>query len=119
MHADQFAMDACRHARTSAKQALASRRPGQTDDDALAGLPWRGDAVTVAVILQAFVDTVGDPEQRQLPEGSEVSLPEVVRQRGVDLLGGVDVAVRHPTAEGLRSHVDELDLVGPPSNVIG
>ena len=37
----------------------------------------------------------------------------------VDLLGGVDVAVRHPTAKRLGRHVDELDLVRSANDAVG
>ena len=31
----------------------------------------------------------------------------------------VDVAVAHPLAEGVRAHVDELDLVGEREDLVG
>ena len=77
------------------------------------------DAVGLAVLLERLVDPVGDPHQRELAERAEVALPEVVGERGVDLLGRVDVAVRHPAAQRLRRHVDELDLVGGPHDRVG
>ena len=40
-----------------------------------------GDAVTLAVLLEADVDLVGDPQQRQLAERAEVAGAEVVGQR--------------------------------------
>ena len=50
--------------------------------------------------------------QRELAQRAEVAAPEVVGERGVDLLGRVDVAVRHAPAQRLGRHVDELDLLG-------
>ena len=72
------------------------------------------DAVGLAVGLQRLVDAVGDPHQRELTQRAEVALAEVVGQRGVDLLGRIDVAVRHPAPQRLRRHVDDLDLIGRP-----
>ncbi len=43
-----------------------------------------GDAVAFMVALQAFVDPVGEPQQRELAQGGEVAGAEVVGQRGVD-----------------------------------
>ena len=71
------------------------------------------------VVVQGVVDLVGDPHQRQLAEGAEVAEAEVVAEGGVDLLGGVDVAVGHAAAQRLRRHVDQLDLVGAPGDLVG
>ena len=83
------------------QQRLTLGATGERDDDPLPRRPGRVDAVVGAVPLQALVDAVREPEQGQLAQGGEVADPEVVRQRGVDLLGLVDVAVRHPTAQRL------------------
>ncbi len=48
----------------------------------------------------------------------EVAGAEVVRERGVDLLGLVDVAVGHAPAQRLGRAVDQLDLVGPAHDVV-
>jgi hypothetical protein len=69
------------------------------------------DAVLGPIALQALVDAVGEPEQREFAQRGEVALAEVVRQRRVDLVRLVDVAVCHPPAQRLRRHVDELDLL--------
>ena len=71
-----------------------------------------------AVPVQALLDPVGDPEQRQLAQRGEVALPEVVAQRGVDPFGRVDVPVRHPPAQRLRGHVDQFDLFGGPDHLV-
>ena len=86
----------------SADQRLALGSAGERDDDALAGLPGPGDVVRLPVLLQRVVDPVGGPQQRQLAQRVEVAGPEVVRQRGVDLLGRVDVAVRQPPSAAPR-----------------
>ena len=70
------------------------------------------------VLVEGLVDAVGDPEQRELAERTEVALAEVVAERGVDPLGGIDVAVRHPSAQRLGAHVDELDLVGAARDLV-
>ena len=72
-----------------------------------------------AVPVELLVDLVGQPEQGQLAQGGEVADPEVVAERGVDLLRRVDVAVRHPAAQRLRGHVDQLDLVGRADDLVG
>ena len=117
--AEQLAVGPLGDAGRPADQVLAARRAGERDDDPLARLPRLGDAVPLAVLLERVVDLVGDPQQRQLAQGGEVAGPEVVAERGVDLLGGVDVAVRHAAAQRLGRHVDELDLVGRPHDVVG
>ena len=78
-----------------------------------------GDAVALAVLLQGVVDPVGDPQQRQLAQRRQVAGAEVVGQGGIDLLGGVDVAVGHPAAQRLGRHVDQLDLIGGPDDLVG
>ncbi|CAM5241357.1 hypothetical protein SAURM35S_04792 [Streptomyces aurantiogriseus] len=72
-----------------------------------------------AVLVEVLVDPVRDPQQGQLPQGGEVSGAKVVRQGGVDLVGLVDVAVRHAAAQGLWRHVDQLDLVGAAHHFVG
>ena len=103
----------------AADQRLALGAAGERDDDALACLPGRGDAVLLAVALQPLVDAVGQPQQGQLAQRGEVAGPEVVAQRGVDLVGLVDVAVRHPPAQRLGGHVDEFDLLGGADDRVG
>ena len=75
--------------------------------------------MALAVVEQRVVDAVGDPEERQLAQRAEVAGAEVVAERRVDSLGRIDVAVRHPAADRLGGHVDELDLVGPPDDGVG
>ena len=72
-----------------------------------------------AVALHGDVDLVGHPQQRQLPQRGEVARLEVVRERGVDLLGGVDVAVREPAAQRLGGDVDQLDLFRAADHLVG
>ena len=73
----------------------------------------------LAVALEPFVDPVGEPQQRELAQRGEVAGPEVVRERGVDPIRLVDVAVRHAPPQRLRRHVDELDLVGAAHDAVG
>ena len=103
----------------AADQGVALGAAGERDDDAFAGLPGAVDVVLGAVPVELVVDLVGQPEQGQLAQRGEVADAEVVAQRGVDLLRLVDVAVRHPPAQRLRRHVDQLDLVGPADDLVG
>ncbi len=91
---------------------------GEGDDDAFPGLPDASDAVVGAVALEGLVDPLGQPQQGQLAQGGEVADAEVVGQGRVDLLGRVDVAVRHPAAQRLGGHVDELDLMGAADDLV-
>ena len=119
VEAEELTVGTLGHARAAPDQRLGSRRAGDRDEHALARLPWLGDAVALAVLLERFVDSVGHPEQRQLAQGREVAGSEVVAERGVDLLGLVDVAVGHAAPQGLGRHVDELDLLGLAHDGIG
>ena len=100
-------------------QRLALGAAGDRDDDPLLGRPRLLDPVRAAVVVELVVDPVGQPQQRQLAQRGEVADPEVRRERGVDVLGLVDVAVRHPPAQRVRGHVDQLDLVGRAHHVVG
>ncbi len=102
----------------TADQSLPLGTAGEGDDDAFAGLPDPADAVLRAVGLQALVDPPGEPQQGEFAQRGEVADPEVVGERGVDRLGGVHVAVRHPAAQALGGHVDELDLGGPADHLV-
>ena len=119
VHAEQLAARALRHARGAADQRFGSGCAGDRDEHPLARLPRLGDAVPLAIVLEPFVDAVGEPEQCELAERGEIAGAEVVRERGVDAIRLVDVAVRHAAAQRLRRHVDELDLVGAAHDVVG
>ena len=101
-----------RDARRPADQVVVAGRPGDGHRDALARLPRCRDAVALAVVLERLVDAVGHPQQGELAQGREVAGAEVVAERGVDLVGRVDVAVGHPAAQRLGRRVDQLDLLG-------
>ncbi len=105
--------------RTAAQQRLALGPAGEGDDDALAGLPRAVDALLGAVVPQRLVDFVGQPQQREFAQRGEVAQAEVVRQRGVDALGGVDEPAGEPVAQRLRGEVDDLDLVGLAQDRVG
>ncbi len=90
----------------------------ESDDHPLAGGPGGVDAVVLAVALERLIDPIGQPEQGKFPKGGEVALPEVPRQRGVDLVGGIDVPVGHPPAQRLGTHVDEFDGVRGANHTI-
>ena len=84
----------------------------------LTRLPGPVDPVSLAVRGERLVDAVGEPEQCELAESAEVAGPEVVAERHVDPLGRVDVAVRHPPPDRLGGHVDKLDLLGTPDDLV-
>ena len=100
-------------------KCLALGTAGEGDDHTFARLPGARDALLFSVALKSFVDLVGGPQQGELAQGGEVAEPEVVAECGVDLLGGVHVAVRQPSAKRLGSHVDQLDLVGAADDRVG
>ncbi len=118
MDTDQLALGALGDAGGAADEVVGVRCAGEGHDDSLSGLPRPGDAVTVAVVLQRVVDSVGHPQQGQLAQCRQVAGPEVVGQRGVDLVGAVHVAVGQPTTQRLRRHVHQLDVVGGPHHMV-
>ena len=119
MHRDEVALRPLRHARGTPDEAVAVVGAGQRDQYPLARLPRALDPVVAAVLVEGLVDAVGHPEERELAQRAEVPGPEVVAERGVDPLGRVDVPVGHAPAERLGAHVDELDLVGAPGDLVG
>ncbi len=116
---DELAVHPLRHARRPPDQALSVGRAGERDEHSLARLPGLLDPVPFPILLEALVDAVGEPGERELAEGREVSGPEVVRERGVDPLGRVDVATSEPVAQSDRRQVDELELVGATDDGVG
>ena len=100
-------------------EMIATGRACERHQHALTGLPRPIDAVTCAVLGEGFVDAIGNPEERELPQCRQVAFAEVVPECGVDPLRCVDVAVRHPAPESLGSHVDQLDLVGRADPGVG
>ncbi len=119
VHGEQLAAATGRDARRAADQRLILCSSRDTDDDPLPCLPRTLDLVVVHVVLQRLIDPVRDPQERQLAQRAKVAFAEVVRERRVDLLGGIDVAVRHPSPQRERSHVDELHLVGGADDLVG
>ena len=119
VHAEQLAADAARDARGAPDDEVVAGGAGQRHDDPLPGLPHLVDAVGLEVRLELVLDPVRDPQQRQLAQRGQVARSEVVGERGVDALRRVHVAVRHPSAQRLGGHVDELDLVGPTHPLVG
>src|SRR5581483_10774217 len=100
-------------------QGLTAGGAADGNHDPLPGLPRPVEAVAGPVALEALLHPVGDPQEGQLPEGGQVSDPEVVGQGDVEALGVVDVAVGQPAPQGLGRHVDQLDLVGGPDEGVG
>ena len=102
----------------AAQQRRALAPTGEGDDDTVTCRPRTDDVMVAAVGRQALLDAVGEPQQRELAQGRQVALAEVVGERRVDLLRLVDVAVRHPPTQCLGRHVDEFDLLGAPDDDI-
>jgi hypothetical protein len=119
VNADEFTAGPGCHARGAANDVLAAGRAGDCDQHPLTGLPRPGDPVGFTVGRERFVDAVCYPHQGQLAQRAEVSFTEVVGERGVDLLGRIDVAVRHTPTDRLWRHVDEFDLVGSAYDRVG
>ena len=118
VHRDEVALRPLRHARGAPDEPVAVGGAGERDEHPLARLPRALDPVDAPVLVEGLVDAVGDPQQRELPQRAEVPCPEVVAERGVDPLRRIDVPVGHAPAERLRAHVDELDLVGAPGDLV-
>ncbi len=120
VHGEQFAAGgAVADPGGAADQGGALRSAGEGDDHAFAGLPHPVDVVHGPVVAQPFVDPAGQPEQREFAQRGEVADPEPVGERGVDLLGPVDVAMGEAAAQRLRGHVDQFDLVGAADHLVG
>ena len=60
-----------------------------------------------------LADFIGDGAQRQFAQGREVRLPEEIRERLLDLLGLVDLALPQARPKFLDGDIDVDDLVGP------
>ncbi len=112
VHTDQLAMASHRNPRSAPDHVVAAGRARDRDRNSFASLPGRTDAMGHPVGLERVVGVVGDPHQCELAQCAEVAGPEVIGERGVDLLGCVDVAVSHAAPKCFRRHVDQLDLVG-------
>ena len=52
--------------------------PGDRHHDAFTSFPLALDAVRLAIRLERLVDTVGDPHEGELTQGTQVALAEVV-----------------------------------------
>ena len=66
----------------------------------------------IEVTGQRLLDAIGEPQEGEFSQRSEVARSEVVGEGCVDALGGVDVAVRHASPDRLGRHVDQFELVG-------
>src|SRR6185312_8663108 len=114
--ADELAFRALRDAGCAPNEPLAVRRACESDEDALACLPWCIDAVLLAVVGEGFVDAVGEPGESELAECRQVPGSEVVGEGSVDPFGGVDVPACEAILQCDRSEVDQLNLVCPPDD---
>ena len=100
-------------------QCVTFRPARQRDHDPLAGLPFFGDPVFRAIILQGDVHLVGQPQQGEFAEGGEIAQTEVIGQRRVDGAGRVDETAGEPRAQCLRGQIDNLDLLGGAEDGVG
>jgi hypothetical protein len=119
VHGDELALHPLRHAGCATDEPLAVRGARQRDHHALPRLPRRFDAVAPPVLLEAFVDSIREPGQCELPQRREVPGPEVVGKGCVDPLGRVDVPACKAVAERERSQVDQLELIGAADDLVG
>ena len=62
--------------------------------------------------MERVVHTVSYPEQRQLAQSTEISFTEIAVKCRPRALDRIDIAVSHSSAQRLRAHVDQLNLVG-------
>ena len=85
---DEIAVRALRDAGGPAHEPIAVRGSGQGHEHALSRLPRLVDPVPLAVLGEALVDAVGEPEERELAERGQVARAKVVGERGVDALRG-------------------------------
>ena len=76
----------------------------------LARGPGAGEAVRAHVLDHLVVDALGRAAQRQLAQGGEVAVAEIVVERPAGGLGHVDLALVQPLAQLVRREVDQLDL---------
>ncbi|CNZ13034.1 Uncharacterised protein [Mycobacterium tuberculosis] len=108
-----------RDPRCPSHQRLRLRAAGHGDDDAFPRLPRGGDLFVCAVLLQGRINLVGQPQQRDLAQRGQIARAEVVRQRGIDPFGCIDVAVSKPAPQRFRCDVDQLDLIGRADDLVG
>ena len=64
-----------------------------------------------AIVLERLFDAIRHPHEREFTQRAEVAGTEIVRERGIDFLGPVDIAVGHAALQRLGRHVHEFDLV--------
>ena len=88
VQAEELSMGALGDARRTADQPFGAWSTGDGDDDALTRLPRLGDPVALAILLEADVDLVGNPQQGQLAQRGEVARPEVVGRARQSILSG-------------------------------
>ena len=97
--------------RTAVQRAPAHRPLVDDDQHPLAHRPEPSQALLGDDPLQLLVHGAGDEAQRQLTQRGQVGLGEEAVEGQPGALGRIDVAVAHPLAQGVRAHVDQLDLV--------
>ncbi len=116
---DEVALGALRDTGSTTHEPVAVARAGEGDEHALPRLPRLGDPVPAPVLGKPLIDPVGEPGERELAQRREIARAEVVRERGVDPLGPVDIAASESVAERERREIDQLQLVSPADDLVG
>ena len=94
VHSKQLAAAGSLHdANTSPDERVTLLAAAERHHDALTRLPRLLDRVLRSVHVERSVDAIGEPQQSKLAQGGEIAFAEEVSERGVDLLGRVDVPV--------------------------
>ncbi len=83
----EFPLDPGGDARRAPQQHVSPRFGGDCGHDALAGLPQHLRLVPPEVLEEFFIRLVGNPSQRQLPQGDQVVGTEEVREGRADSTG--------------------------------
>ena len=120
MHRQEVAaVDPVEDAGAAADQGFALGAAGQPDDDPLPGRPAGFDAVSRPIPCEPLVHPVRQPQQGQLTQGRQVARTVVVGERGIDPVSRDDLAVREALPQEFGGDVHQLDLPGPPGDLIG
>ena len=101
-----------------AHQSGGGRRLVDAHQHALAGGPRPADGVAAHVLAHLVVDALGGAAQRQLAQRGEVAGLEVVLQRALRLLLGVDLAFLQALQQLFRRQVDQRHLIGEVKHLV-
>ncbi len=73
VHGEEFGARARSHPRGPSQQRFIGLGTRDCDDEALAGLPALFDVVIVKVLLERVLDPIGEPQERELAQRSQVA----------------------------------------------